>query len=261
MGDRQRHQFSEEYSDYWKNISRKPPSETGIPDSEMARTTLEKILEGYPARFTSALDVACGSGRLHGVLSKMSAFVDGVEVEDSAAASALQSGYRQVFVTPVEKFSPETKYDFVLCWAAFEVLDQQRALEVFSEAVGESGFIVLTAKSANYLPDDSGALEAEAAAAAKNFMQSFIDPPLFADALSEFGFEVLRTLTFAKRGDLARGAFETLEHGIPSSRFYEFAILLHKIGPGKPNRHSRLLWSLPRSATYELVLGRRDNPN
>ena len=244
-------QFSSEYSDYWRKLTQEVPSVSGVPDSEIASTVIATLLEGHGYKFNPTLDAACGSGRLFQVLSAFSDDIDGVEMEATAAETARLSPYTNVYTRALEDFTTERKYGLIVCWAAFEVLKQKDALAVFANSLASEGMLIITAKSADYPLSDLQAISAEAGAAKKGFNQFFVDTRVFSEALPDYGLEIVRTVTFEKRGDFARASFEVFNRGIPDESFYEFAISLQKIGENA-NPDSLSSWSLPVSRSFRL---------
>ena len=248
-----KNQFSSTYSQYWRKLTEQAPSVSGVPDSEIARSVINTLLEERGRGFNPSLDAACGSGRLFQVLSEYSEDIDGVDVEASAVATARLSPYKNVYVNALEDFKPRRKYELIVCWAAFEVLQQQQILSVFENSLSSKGVVIITAKSANYELSDLEAIRAEAGAARRGFRQFFVDTQAFAHALPEYGLEIVRTITFEKRGDFANGAFEVFERGIPEKPFYEFAVSLRKVAKQRTLRATAASWSLPVSKTFEML--------
>ena len=226
------------------------PSVSGVPDSEIARSVIDTLLDGHGHNFNPTLDAACGSGRLFQVLSEFSDDIDGVEMEATAAETAGLNPYTNVYARAIEDFTPERKYELIVCWAAFEVLKQQDALSVFTNSLASKGLVIITAKSAHYELSDLQAISAEAGAAKKGFSQFFVDTLAFSEALPDYGLEIVRTITFEKRGDFASGSFEVSDGRFPDKRFYEFAIILRKVGDKSGNADSHTSWSLPESRTF-----------
>jgi len=245
-------QFSSEYSDYWRKLTQEVPSVSGVPDSEIASTVIATLLEGHGYKFNPTLDAACGSGRLFQVLSAFSDDIDGVEMEATAAETARLSPYTNVYTRALEDFTTERKYGLIVCWAAFEVLKQNDALAVFANSLASNGILIITAKSADYQLSDLPAISAEAGAAKKGFNQFFVDTRAFSEAVPDYGLEIVRTVTFEKRGDFARASFEVFDFHIPDKSFYEFAVTLRKIGKKNSNPDSRSSWSLPVSRTFRI---------
>jgi hypothetical protein len=110
--------------------------------------------------------------------------------------------------------------------------------------------VIITAKSARYQLSDLKAVSAEAGAAKKGFSQFFVDTQAFSEALPDYGLEIVRAITFEKRGDFASGSFEVFDSRFPDKRFYEFAIVLRKVGDKSGNADSHTSWSLPESRTF-----------
>ena len=242
--------FSPEYSDYWKKLTQAPAAKTGVPDTEVASAIIRELLGEREKNEVPVLDAACGSGRLFNTLSALSLIVDGVELEESAAQEARTLGYRKVTTGPVENYSVSSHYGLIVCWAAFEVLNQAKALDTFYSASQQNGRVLLTGKSANYCSDDKEALRAEAGAKSKAFRQFFVDTRVFCSVVTDFGFEIVRSVTFEKRGDFSAGRYASHDSLIPESQFYEFAVLLEKRFPQKESRHSSTPWSHDTSTTF-----------
>jgi SAM-dependent methyltransferase len=220
-------QFDSAYSDYWRSATSEPAGAGGPPSPEKVLSTVAKLLPPGKS-LARGLDVACGHGRLAGVMGQICQVFDGVEIESSACSLARAHAYQQVFEAPIETFTPSAQYDFILCWAAYEVLDQQKSLLRMNQLLAASGLAVLTGKNANYLTTDRAAREAEAGAAQKNFHQWFTDTSLLENSLGAFGFALEGVMAFAHRGDMAAGAGIGPLQTFPREPFYEFAICVKK---------------------------------
>lgn len=231
------------------------PSETsGIPDSALVRLILRSLLGGRTRKMESALDVACGSGRIFEPISEWADQVDGVEIETSAANAASTKNYREVINTDVCEIRLDKKYNLIVCWAAFEVLDQPAALKVFAEHCHPNAYVVISGKHFRYLPQDHLAVEAEIAAKAKGFKQYFVEAANFEVACNSLGFTVLETLIFERRGDLAKGMYRQHLNHVPAENFYEFVVLLRKSDERNPQKYPSTIWSHSQSQTLSELL-------
>jgi len=249
-------QFNDSYSLYWASITSEPGATASPPSLLTVQWVLEGLLGPEIPFFDSGLDIACGYGRLWPAMSEICAEVDGVEFETTTAQTAQILPYRQVVTSKFEDYVPGIQYDFLLCWAAFEVLDQSKALERMNGLLQTSGLAVISGKNSNYHQGDSEAAAAEEGAQAKSFVQFFTDSQVMADSLVDYGFSLERVMTFRNRGDVERRRMVGPLSDFPADEFYEFAILLKKIGPVDISKAGAQVWATRQSHTLKKSRGK-----
>jgi len=244
-------QFDSNYSGYWKGLTNSPTDAESPPSPATVGRILANLLSDQNRRFHEGLDIACGYGRLSGVMEDYCTVFDGVEIEPTAGQEARALPYRQVFSSSFEQFAPTVHYDFALCWAAFEVLDQDRTLTLLNHALSQSGIAIISGKNTNYFRDDHGAAAAETGAATKGFLQWFTDAEDLEASLENYGFVLERALVFPRRGDAALERSTGVLTGVPDHPFYEFALCLRKVASPQPHNSSES-WSFRVSNTLRV---------
>lgn len=248
--------FDKDYSEYWERVSGDKSQANEIPNLSVFGNILAGLLGSRFRTPGTALDVACGSGRLFEPIRRWALAVDGIDIEKTATRKAMTKGYRKVHCLDAKDLEGESKYDLIVCWAAFEVLDQFEALRAFSRVCNREGLVVISGKNSNYLADDDLAIDAEKGAQAKGFRQSFIEPEGFTAACKSLGFAIEETLVFDRRGDIAKESYSKHIGSFPTREFYEFVVLLRKCEPPNPTNYLSTNWSHPQSQTMSKLLAR-----
>lgn len=241
-------QFNADYSAYWEGLSSQA-GRSSPPSASRVGRLAEALLGKRQKPFATGLDVACGHGRLSAVMTSLCEAFDGIEIEPTAARKArANKEYREVLNLPFEHFSAPEAYDFALCWAAFEVLDQSTAMMTLNRLLTLGGAAIISGKNANYFRDDSEAVSAELGASRKGFVQSFTDTSMLERLLSHYGFDIRGVLAFPRRGDISAEKPPRRLLGFPDGPFYEFVMLIVKTGDCSDAR-SLPDWSYRRSLT------------
>jgi SAM-dependent methyltransferase len=222
--------FNDGYTQYWRDVVNNPIDGLKIAD----KVQVMNMLKGLSIqRHHKVLDLGCSYGRLYDALSFFSDDIYGVDPEASAVQEATSSGYKMAKVGACEDI-PFTNdfFDQIVCWAVFEVVDQQRCLVEANRTLRTGGRILISGKNARYLLEDDAAFIAEKNAYLKGFRQSFTDLQIMVSQLSLFGFKLIEAHTFPKRGDLALDSIH-IEDSTKTLKeeFYEFVVVLEKMKP------------------------------
>ena len=191
--------FDKKYTDYWSAAVKKSIDGTIIAGEKEAHFFLEEMKISEESKI---LDVGCSTGRMYRPLADYSEHIYGVEPDPFAVSNAKNAGYLEVFQGTAETtgFQKEN-FDFVFCWAAFELVDHFKGLQEFNRILKCGGKLLFTGKSNDYEDDDVLAFKAEKNAWLKKFPQRFTDLPVLLSQLKNLGFILKDLYIFPKRGD------------------------------------------------------------
>jgi SAM-dependent methyltransferase len=222
--------FNDGYTQYWRDVVNNPIDGLKIAD----KVQVINMLRGLSIqRHHKVLDLGCSYGRLFDALNFFSDDVYGVDPEASAVQEAMSTGYTLAKVGACEAI-PFTNdfFDQIVCWAVFEVVDQQRCLVEANRTLRTGGRVLISGKNARYLMADDAAFTAEKNAYLKGFRQSFTDLQIMVSQLPLFGFKLVSAYTFSKRGDLALDSTKMDDNiNTLKDEFYEFVVVLEKMEP------------------------------
>jgi ubiquinone/menaquinone biosynthesis C-methylase UbiE len=192
--------FGKDYSEYWASTIKKSVDGTLIAGPKEVEHFLDKLQINKPQK---VLDLGCSFGRMFDVLSRYFEVVYGVELDPYAITSALPRGYEEILVGKAEQIGfSDNFFDFVFCWAVFDVVDHVKGLTEISRVLRVGGKLLITGKHCNYLPDDELAYKAEKNAFLKKFPNRFTNLESLADQLTTFGLKLDKLFIFSRRGDL-----------------------------------------------------------
>ncbi len=89
--------------------------------------------------------------------------------------------------------------------------------------------MLITGKNIKYIKDDKNAFIAERNAKLKDFPNHFTDVNKLLRSIKKFGFSLVKSYAFPKRGDLGQMVYVDLEkESLPC--FYEYLLILKKTG-------------------------------
>jgi len=220
--------FNSDYTNYWKNSVKKSVDGTIIAGPN----EVEKIFKILNLKkFNNILDLGCSYGRMIEPLKKIGKKIHGCDIDPSAILEASNKNYTSLNVTSSDDLKYKSDFfDFIFCWAVFDVLDHTNTLIAVNNILKKNGFFLLTAKNANYRKDDDLAFIAEKNASKKNFPNQFINLKEFLKNLKFYGFNAEAVFLFSKRGDLGLLKYNAvLDLNNFNDESYEFLILLKKI--------------------------------
>tara|TARA_B110000008_G_C16961726_1_gene560420 strand:+ start:997 stop:1803 length:807 start_codon:yes stop_codon:yes gene_type:complete len=197
----------------------------------------------------NVLELGCGFGRSLNLLSGLSKKVTAVDISqemiDASKKNVINDNI-EFYVSPSETLPMRNNtYDVVICFAAFDAMYQQEAIVEINRVSKIGARILLTGKNDNYYDDDSDALEAEIGARSKGHPNYFTDVTKLIESLSNFGFDIIDSKYFHRRGDFSANSFDQKKPDF----FYEFLFVLKKHKSSSIT--SDLLLSNKSSKTYE----------
>tara|TARA_B100000787_G_scaffold162901_1_gene144063 strand:- start:744 stop:1556 length:813 start_codon:yes stop_codon:yes gene_type:complete len=228
--------WNESYVKYWKERV-KEANDNSIKDSKIVDgdkiTTSDEIYDNAISflkinKNDNVLELGCGFGRSLPLLSSLAKKVTAVDISVemiNAAKSSVIKDNIVFYVSPSENLpSEDNTYDVVVCFAAFDAMYQQDALAEINRISKIDARILITGKNDNYDDDDCDAMEAELGAKSKGHPNYFTDVKVLLKNIGSFGFELINSKYFLRRGDLGSNLFEDK---IPDS-FYEYLFVLKK---------------------------------
>lgn len=253
--------FDKEYTKYWASAVSKSVDGTIIAGVKEAQRILKYLQVNNAGK---ALDLGCSIGRMHEALALYSDAVYGVDIDAYAVEKARLKAYKDVRVGTAEETSFDAEFfDFVFCWAVFDVVDHSKGFAEINRILKTGGTLLLTGKNDNYFDDDVLAYKAEKNAFLKGFPNRFTDLKAVLGSLSALGFELDSLLLFPRRGDF--GTLEFVDYGVDKLEAYhgyEYLIMCHKIGECKSsvladvtlqNQFSKTAQNAAGQAGYELA--------
>ena len=219
--------FDAEYISYWKKRIGSLADGSRVADAKIISFFLNK-LRIKPEDVL--LDLGCGHGRLFPLLSRYSKKIIGLDVNPDAINLACSYPYQCLVKGTAEETNFAAGYfDKIIAWAVYDVVEQRRALIEQNRILKNSGCLLITGKNIKYAKDDKDAFIAERNAKLKDFPNHFTDVKKLLRLSRTFGFSLVKSYVFPKRGDLGRMVFVDFQkETIPC--FYEFLLILRKTG-------------------------------
>lgn len=219
--------FNKEYTQYWKKSIQNSIDGTIIPGPYEVVQYFKHLNIN---NFNTILDLGCSYGRMFETLSSIGNEIYGCDIDPYAAIEAGSFSYKKIETCSSNQLLfTDNFFDFIFCWAVFDVLDQKSTLIEMNRVLKNDSFVLLTAKNSNYFKDDNLAYEAEKNASNKNFPNKFINLKKLINTIEKFGFIIKEIFLFHRRGDIGLVKFHKVEniHDF-DDRSYEFLILLKK---------------------------------
>lgn len=225
--------FGEEYTKYWASAVNKSVDGTVIPGINEAKYFLQSI--GIE-RHNRVLDLGCSFGRMFEALSTYSDHVYGIDPDPYAVEKSRLQPYEKVRQGSAETTGLDNKFfDFVFCWAVFDVVDHKKGLIEINRILRDGGKFLLTGKNDNYHSDDELAFKAEKNAFLKGFPNKFTDLSVVLKNFKNFGIQLDKLYIFPRRGDFGLLNFSELSKDDNSKNIgYEYVILGHKVADHEP---------------------------
>ncbi len=115
-------------------------------------------------------------------------------------------------------------FQHIVCFAVFDALYQQKALEEMNRVLKVGGTLLVTGKNTFYLNADAEAFDAEVGARKKGHPNCFTNVPKLLSYLDALGFSLVSHRYYVKRGDFLKEKFQI---EIPE-KFYEYMLVLKK---------------------------------
>ena len=151
--------FDKQYTKYWASTVTKSVDGTTIAGVNEVKNILHSLRVGSHIK---TLDLGCSIGRMHESLAVHSNDVYGVDIDSYAVEQASLRPYKEVRQGSAEKIDFDTGFfDFVFCWAVFDVVDHALGLAEMNRVLKGSGKLLITGKNDTYFDDDMLAFKAE----------------------------------------------------------------------------------------------------
>ncbi len=193
-------EFNKSYTQYWESAVQQSVDGTAIAGLNDADHFLSPLGLSETDRI---LDLGCSTGRMCAALTRYSDSVYGAEPDSYAVDKASALPYQEVRQGTAEATGyPAEFFDFVFCWAVFDVVDHVDGLSEINRILKDGGRFLITCKADNYDPEDVLAFKAEKNAFLKGFPNKFTNLALLCRQLGTFGFELTQLVTFPRRGDM-----------------------------------------------------------
>lgn len=220
--------FGEGYTKYWASAVNKSVDGTVIAGVNEAKHFLQYLSIEKQHRI---LDLGCSFGRMYEALSIYSGHVYGIDPDLFAVEKARLQPYSEVRQGSAEAAGfDKNLFDFVFCWAVFDVVDHIKGLAEINRILRSGGKLLLTGKNDNYHADDELAFKAEKNAFLKGFPNKFTDLNAVLKNFEIMGFKLDRLFIFPCRGDFGVLKFLERSEGDNSEYIgYEYMILCHKV--------------------------------
>lgn len=223
--------FNSEYTKYWEKSVEKSIDGTLVPGKHEVLHFMRKF---SMTSFHKVLDLGCSFGRMYELLNSFSGCIYGVDPDLYAINRAKKYKYELLKVGHAESIPFESDiFDFVFCWAAFDVIPHDLGLKEINRVLKLNGTTLITGKNHEYHESDALALIAEKNAHAKGFPNKFTDLFALIENASNFGFKIKNLIIFPKRGNFGELNYIEID---PTSfltnpiKCYEYLMILEKIG-------------------------------
>lgn len=193
-------EFNKSYTQYWESAVQKSVDGTVIAGLNEADHFLSPL--GL-SRSDRILDLGCSTGRMCAALTRYSDAVYGVEPDSYAVGKASAQPYLEIRQGTAEATGyPDGFFEFVFCWAVFDVVDHVDGLSEINRILKDGGHFLITCEADNYDLQDVLAFKAEKNAFLKGFPNKFTNLALLCRQIGTFGFELTGLVTFPRRGDM-----------------------------------------------------------
>jgi SAM-dependent methyltransferase len=191
--------FDKNYTEYWEDTVQNSVDGTVIAGLK----EVDYFLFSLGLKKTDIiLDLGCSYGRMYSALSSYSENIFGVEPDNYAVEKASKLKYKKVYQGTAEKTGCAANFfDFVFCWAVFDIVDQSKGLKEINRILKDKGLLVITGKADFYNPFDFLALKAEKNAYLKGFPNRFTNLSMLISQIDFFGLKIIDIFTFPNRGD------------------------------------------------------------
>lgn len=193
-------EFNKSYTQYWETSVQKSIDGTVIAGLQQ----VDHFLSPLGLRKNDhILDLGCSTGRMCVGLSRYSEAVYGVEPDSYAIGKATEQPYQEVRQGTAEATGyPNGFFDFVFCWAVFDVVDHFDGLSEINRILKDGGRFLITCKTDSYHPLDVLAFKAEKNAFLKGFPNRFTNLEQLFRQIEVLGFEITEFVAFPRRGDM-----------------------------------------------------------
>ena len=221
--------FNKEYTNYWSSTVTKSIDGTAIAGVNEVKHVLNSLRLRKNGNY---LDLGCSIGRMYEALAEYSDEIYGVDIDPYAVEQARLKPYKIVRQGSGEATGfPTGFFDFVFCWAVFDVVDHIQGLAEMNRVLKSGGKLLITGKNDNYFDDDILAYKAEKNAFIKGFPNRFTDLTAVLENFQNLGFKLDKLLLFPRRGNM--GSLQLIEQRYKNqveSHAYEYLIFCQKTG-------------------------------
>lgn len=237
--DTRKKYWNDDYYKYWKERVKEANENIADNSTIIKRDSLTTTDKNYfsaidllnIAEGASVLEIGCGFGRSIPFLYNKTKNIYAIDISNAMIEAAKKecSNYKTVKFTVSEaEHTPflSNTFDNLICYGVFDALYQKQALIEMNRILKKYGTVLLTGKNDNYFPDDRKALIAERNARKKE-PNYFTDLKKLFEYIEDFGFSLVSSRFFLRRGDIFKDCFVTSI----SDFFYEYLIILKKIKP------------------------------
>lgn len=177
----------------------------------------------------AVLEIGCGLGRLlNSLVQKHGVIVSGIDVSVYAVDYAKQhinAPKKDIRCGDAEALPfDDASFDFVICWAVFDLTNQEKSLIEMLRVLKPGGKILLTGKNDTFLDDDEDAYIAEIKSREKNIPNHYTNYNSFINVASMNGGEFILQHFFLRRGDFMKGLNLTSQ----PDKFIEYCVIIKK---------------------------------
>jgi len=220
--------FNQDYTQYWISAVDKSIDGTVIAGVEEAKKIFKILDLGRKARI---LDLGCSYGRMFDAVKELSDDVYATDPDASALDLARNRPYSDTKIGSAEFTGyDDAHFDFVFCWAVFDVVDHKKGLREINRILSINGQVLLTGKCSNYCITDELGFKAEKNAYLKGFPNRFTNLKYLSDNIKVFGFVIDRIIIFSRRGDFGLLKYSEIILGNNCDiSCYEYLLLCRKI--------------------------------
>lgn len=225
--------FNKEYIEYWKKTASNLTDGYKVPGEDVQSFFIEEL---NISSKDLILDLGCGYGRLYPILSKLTQNIIGIDVNEDIIKEASAHPYLKIARGSAEKtLLPSSSFDKIVSWVTYDVVEQDKALIEENRILKKGGFLLITGKNKDYYGDDYEAFIAERNAKLKNFPNHFTDVYKLIENAGLFGYRVIKSYGFSRRGDFGNFKYFNLSGG--KKKFYEFLMILQKTNEPEVNAY------------------------
>jgi len=219
--------FGGDYVRYWRERVVTAPDGTKASTPQALLHCMDSFdLQGAQ----TVVDLGCGFGRMLPLLEGEGRRIVGVDISAEMVDAASHLPYAAVVRGTVEDSRlPSGWADRILCWATFDVAEQEKGFAELHRILKPGGLVLLSGKNIDYSETDEAALVAERNAFLKNFPNHFTDVAVVLTNCPGWGFAVRAAWGYRRRGDMGENrSFDLLEGN--DEQYYEYVLLLEKTG-------------------------------
>jgi len=208
------------YCEYWKDKIKETKE---VPNEKILEELIDLIdLKG------DVLEVGCGFGRLFPYYLTKNVDVFAIDISDKMIEEAEKNINKNIVDIRCAKAEEipylDDSFDYVICLATFDCLEQEKALSEMLRVLKIGGKLLITGKNVYYYLDDYKALEAEINAKKNGFPNSFTDVKKLIKQLKYKEHKIILEYYYPRRGDFS----ECFYYNKRPKFFYEYFLCVEK---------------------------------